>query len=172
MTPPKISSGDDRYDVLGQVVELAAVMEISLRMAFCALIASEHAGVVAGAQETHWLIENCDALARHRQDVPAIKRDAIHAALGACRQANHDRNRLVHDAWNTVADGEPAQIRSGQRSYRITGRSWSAAEIQAAADAIAAAQHALLAAIEDALGTSSLLRAERLLAEEAAQYRG
>jgi hypothetical protein len=46
----------DRYSALGQVVEMAAVMEVSLQMAFCALLGSKYAAVVAGSQEAHWLI--------------------------------------------------------------------------------------------------------------------
>jgi hypothetical protein len=41
----------DRYYALGQVVEMAAVMEIALRMAFCALVGSKYAAVVAGARK-------------------------------------------------------------------------------------------------------------------------
>jgi hypothetical protein len=166
---------DDRYAALGQVVEMAAVLEVSLRMAFCALMGSEHAAVVAAAQETHWLIESCEALAHHRSDLSAADREAlsaadqegIAAALRACRVANHDRNRLVHEAWGTGADGEPVEIGSIQGTYRIGGRAWSVAEIQAAADAIGSAQQALLAAIEAALGPESLHRAETQLRNDA-----
>jgi hypothetical protein len=168
MTEPE----DDRYYALGQVVEMAAVMEICLRMAFCALVGGEHAAVVAGAQDTHWLIENCEAIARHHEDMPAEQREAIHAALRACQEANRERNRLVHDAWGTGSGGSPAEIRSGRWSYQIRGRGWSAADIKAAADAITGAQQALLAAIEDAFGPGSLQLAERLLAEDAAEHRG
>jgi len=159
---------DDRYAALGQVVETAAVMEISLRMAFCALLGSKYAAVVARSQETHWLIENCEALARHHQELREGPRDAIHQALRACREANRDRNRLVHDAWSTEAEGTPATIQSTRRSYRITGRPWTAGHITAVTDAITTAQRQLLTALEDALGAGHLQVAERLLAEDSA----
>jgi hypothetical protein len=157
---------DTRYAALGQLVEAAAVMEIALRMAFCVLIGSDHAAVVAGGQETHWLIENCDAIARHRSDLAETQRDTIRAALHACRDANRDRNRLVHDAWGTGPGGEPTSLRGGQGSYEIIGRTWTTAAIRAVGDAIASGQRSLLAAIEDALGTASVRRAGQQLAAD------
>jgi hypothetical protein len=159
---------DDRYSALGQVVETAAVMEISLRMAFCALLGSKYAAVVARSQETHWLIENCEALARHHQELREGPRDAIRQALRACRQANRDRNRLVHDAWSTEGEGTPAAIHSTRRSYQITGRPWTAGDITTVTGAIITAQRQLLTALEDALGAEHLQVAQRLLAEDPA----
>jgi hypothetical protein len=167
--PAAAPSEDARYAALGRLVEMAAVMEIALRMAFCALIGSRYAAVVAGAQETHWLIENCEAIARHRDDLAEAQHETIRVALRSCRDANRDRNRLVHDAWGTNADGGPATLRSEHGSYPITGRSWTTAEIQAAADAIAGAQRSLLAAIEGALGPGSVNTAEQLLAADSAE---
>ena len=167
--PSEPEPEDDRYYALGQVVELAAVMEIALRLAFCALIGGRYAAVVAGWQETHWLIENCDAIVRHHDDMPEAQRTAIRTALRACREANQDRNRLVHEAWGTSTDGTPAALHSLERSYQITGRAWSTTQIRAAAEAIFSAQHALLAAMEDALGSVSMHEAEQLLAADAAE---
>jgi hypothetical protein len=173
MTQPPLSDRqDDRFYALGQVVERAAVMEIALRMAFCALIGGSQAAVVAASQEAHWLIENCDALARKSEEIPADRREQIRAALRACREANRDRNRLVHEAWSTGPDGGPTAMQSLRHSYQITGRLWSIEEIRESAAAMLSAQQALLAAIEDALGSGRLEAAERLLAAEAAEHRG
>ncbi len=160
---------DARYAALGRLVEMAAVMEIALRMAFCALIGSRYAASVAGGQETHWLIENCDLIARHRDDLTEAQRETIRATLHACRDANRDRNRLVHDAWGTDANGGPAALRGAQDSYQITGRAWTPAEIQVVADAIAIAQRTLLAAVEAALGPGTMRAAEELLAADSAE---
>jgi hypothetical protein len=170
MTQAAASPEDARYAALGQLVERAAVLEIALRMAFCALIGGRYAAVVAGTQETHWLIENCDAVARHHEDLNEAHRETLRAALRACRDANHDRNRLVHDAWGTGADGTSAFMRGGQGTYLITGRAWTTVQIQAAADAIGGAQRALVAAIEDSLGPASMRAAEQLLAADAAEH--
>jgi hypothetical protein len=156
---PASLPADDRYAALGQVVETAAIMEISLRMAFGALLGGRYAAVVASRQETHWLIENCEAVARQHAELPQARRDAIAHALRACRQANHDRNRLVHDAWGTGPGGGPVVIRSARRSYEIAGPAWDAGQIAAVAAAISGAQALLLAAIEDALGPGSLVPA-------------
>ncbi|HTA11641.1 MAG TPA: hypothetical protein VK836_24185 [Streptosporangiaceae bacterium] len=170
MTQPAAAPPDDgRYGALGRLVELAALMEIALRMAFCVLIGSTYAAVVAGGQETHWLIDNCDAIVRHRADLTGAQLEAIRAALRACRDANRDRNRLVHDAWGTDADGGPAELRGGHGGYEITGRAWTTAEIEAVADAISNAQRELLAGIEDALGPDAMRSAQRLLAADAVE---
>ncbi|HTZ92847.1 MAG TPA: hypothetical protein VMB74_10670 [Streptosporangiaceae bacterium] len=168
MTP----SPDERFAVLGQVVERAAVMEIALRMAFCALVGSRYAAAIAGSQETHWLIENCDAVARRHDELPAGQRDAIRAALQECRQANRDRNRLVHEAWGTGVSGAPSVLQSVCHGYRMAGRDWTIAQIREAAEAISRAQLALLAAIEDAFAPGSLEAAGQLLASDAAKRDG
>jgi hypothetical protein len=153
---PALPPADDRYAALGQVVETAAIMEISLRMAFSALLGGPYAAVVASRQETHWLIENCEAVARQHAELPQAQRDAILRALRACRQANYDRNRLVHDAWGTGPAGTRVVIRSPRRTYEIAGPAWDAAQITAVAAAITGAQALLLAAVEDALGPGRL----------------
>jgi uncharacterized membrane protein len=139
---------------------MAAIMEISLRMAFCALTGSRYAALVAASQETHWLIENCDTIARQHHELTQQQRTAVRQALRACRQANHDRNRLVHEAWATHNSGDAVSIPGLRRSYEITGSVWSAAEIRAVADAVVRAQHELLASVESALGPESLALAK------------
>lgn len=148
---------DDRYLALGQVVETAAILEIALRMVFAALVGGAYAAVVASRQETHWLIENCEAVTRRHADLPQAGRDAILHALRACRQANHDRNQLVHEALGAGPGGAPVTIRSARRSYEITGPAWDAGQIAAVAAAITGAQALLLAAVEDALGLDRLI---------------
>jgi hypothetical protein len=162
---------DERFGALGQVVERAAVMEIALRMAFCTLVGGPYAAAVAGGQDTHWLIENCDTVVRRHAEVTAGQRNAIRSALHLCREANRDRNKLVHEAWGTGTAGDPAALRSLCRSYQIAGREWTLAQVRAAAEAISGAQHALLASVEDAFGPGCLQTAEQLLAADAAQDR-
>jgi hypothetical protein len=163
--------GDDRYEALGQVVELAAVMEISLRLAFCVLVGGPYAAVVAGGQEAHWLIDTCDVVVRRHLELTQPQRDAIHLALRACRDASHDRNRLVHDAWAADADGVPVNVSSETRSYQVAGRPWTAAGIGLVAGAIGLAQRALLTSVEQAFGSGSLTRAQQLLEADTRQRR-
>ncbi len=170
--PPRTDPPDERFEILGQVVERAAVLEIALRMSFCTLVGGAYAAVVASSQETHWLIENCDAVARHHAELPVAQRDAIRTALHACREANRDRNMLVHEAWGNESHGAPAALQSLRRSYQVAGRKWTVPQIRAAAEAISSAQQALLAAVEDAFGPGCLEAAGQLLAEAAAERRG
>jgi len=163
---------DERFEALGQVVERAAVMEIALRMAFCTLVGGRYAAAIAGSQETHWLIENCDAVVRRHEELSAEQRDAIRAALQACRQANRDRNRLVHEAWGTGAAGAPSVLQSVCHGYRMAGRDWTISQIRDAAAAISGAQQALLAAVEGAFAPGCLEAAGQLLAADAAKRDG
>jgi hypothetical protein len=160
-------AADDRFDALGRMVETAAVMEIALRVAFCALLGDRYAAVVASAQEAHWLIDNCETLARQHLEFPAPQQDAIRLALRACREASHDRNRLVHDAWDPDSGSATIKIQGALDSYEFAGRPWALADIQGVAEAIRAAQHDLLAALEHTLGPVRLHEAARQLAAHA-----
>ena len=171
MTQPAAAPPEDaRYAALGRLVEMAAVMEIALRMAFCALIGSRYAAVVAGGQETHWLIENCEAITRHRGDLAEAQRETIRAALRSCRDANRDRNRLVHDAWGTDSDGAPGRTaqraRAATRSPGAPGRLPRSRQLPTLSPAPSAS---LLAAIEGALGPGSMRSAEQLLAADSTE---
>jgi hypothetical protein len=163
--------GDERYDALGSVVERAAVMEVALRLAFCALAGGQYAAVIAGGQEAHWLIDTCEVIARHHTELPHEQVEAIRLALRACREASRDRNRLVHDAWGAGPDGAPVTVASAVRSYEVTGRPWAIADIRAVAAAIVVAQQDLLTSVEEALGPASLDAARHLLATDTRERR-
>jgi hypothetical protein len=167
--PRETDPPDERFEALGQVVERAAVMEIALRMAFCTLVDGPYAAAVAGGQDTHWLIENCDIVVRRHAEKTVDQRAAIRSALHLCREANRDRNKLVHEAWGTGTAGDPPALQSLCRSYEIAGRDWTLAQIRAAGEAISGAQHALLTSVEDAFGPGCLQAAEQLLADDAAR---
>jgi hypothetical protein len=165
---PGTDPPDYRFEALGKVVERAAIMEIALRMAFCTLVGGPYAAAVAGSQDTHWLIENCDTVARRHAKTSAVHREAIRAALRLCREANRDRNKLVHEAWGDGGAGAPTALRGVCHGHKMAGRDWTIAQIREAAEAISGAQHALLAAIEDAFGTGCLEAAGQQLAADAA----
>ena len=166
--PHRTDPADNRFEALGQVVERAAVMEVALRMAFCTLVGGAYGAAIADSQDTHWLIENSDAVVRRHGEIPDEHRHAIRTALHACRQANRDRNKLVHEAWGNGAHDGPPALQGLCHSYRVAGRDWTVAQIRDAAEAISGAQHALLAAIEAAFGPGCLDAARQLLAAETA----
>jgi hypothetical protein len=167
MTQPE--PRDDRFEALGQVVERAAVMEVALRIAFCTLVEGPYGAAIADRQDTHWLIENCDTVVRRHAEKTASQRDAIRAALHLCREANRERNKLVHEAWGTGGPGAPTGLRSVCHGYKMAGRDWTIAQIRKAAEAISGAQNALLAAVEDVFGPACLEAAAQLLAADAAR---
>ena len=141
-------------------------MEIALRMAFCALIGGPYAAVVAVGQETHWLTENCDAVARKHEDIPADQRErnpdrASRLPGGKPRPEPARARGLGHRAARHArSHGErAAQLPDNRSAARVE-------EIRATADAMLRAQQELLAAIEDALGSDTLQAVARLLARK------
>lgn len=152
---------------MGLMVQMAALSEVSLRMAFCALMGSKYAAVVAGGVEAGWLIDHCEALAREHHELLEADREAILAALTGCRTAFRDRNRLMHDVMVPRPGGVSATVRSHRRSYQVEAVPRPPGYIRGVADALTHAQHDLLSAIEDALGPESLHLAEQLRQEDA-----
>ena len=101
-------SSDDmqtkRLLALGSVITASGVLEDLLREAFCALVGSKFAAVVAGGQGADWLIGYCKALVEAHFELPEASRESVKAALQLCRSANDLRNQLVHGV-QTVSTG-------------------------------------------------------------------
>ena len=76
---------------LGKITESGTTMEWVLRLAFCCLVGSKYAAVVAGGQSAGWLIEQCDALAEVNREITEESRKLLRAALSACRSASQQR---------------------------------------------------------------------------------
>ena len=74
----------DHLKALGLVTEVAASMEWSLRVAFCALVESKYAAVIAGGRSVNELIEDCRALVGVHHELTADQQAAIKDALTAC----------------------------------------------------------------------------------------
>ena len=115
---------DVQMRLLGQVVHWSAMMEFTLRDAFCSLVASKFAAIVAAGQSVSWLIEQCKALVRAHREMPESQRAAINSALEHCASANEKRNRLVHDVKTAFAvdDGSFKTIRSRSRNYKTSAK--------------------------------------------------
>lgn len=92
---------DHLQHALGGVVLEAAYMERMLRASFSALIGSKYAAVVDGRLTAATLIDNCEQLTKYHTDIAEPAKSAMLAALRACRQVSHERNRVIHDAWAT-----------------------------------------------------------------------
>jgi hypothetical protein len=164
MTPDPtkaVQRRDDELKFLGVVVELGATMEQALHDAFCVLMESKFAAVVAAGQNMTWLIENCEALAKAHADLSEQHQRSIRDALAACRDANRRRNDLVH----SVSFGDLA-IKGKRGTFKITETPRTLDEIRAASSALTRAQSDLLAAIVIAFGDEALFLADQLRVED------
>jgi hypothetical protein len=56
---------------------MAAMLDRALEQAFCALIGSKYAALVASGQNTSWLIDHCRVLADAHGEFPESSRQAI-----------------------------------------------------------------------------------------------
>ncbi len=90
---------------LGKITEAGTVMEWVLRLAFCGLVGSKYAAVVAGGQSTSWLIDQCIALTDVNREMAEDTRSSLRAALMECKGASLQRNALIHGGKAPLPDG-------------------------------------------------------------------
>jgi len=149
---------------LGEVVQWSATMEATLRDAFCSLVGSKFAAIVAAGQSTVWLIEQCRALAGAHREMPEAHREAIKTALDRCAAANERRNHLVHGVKTAVrvSDGALKTIRSRTRRYEPAVQDWTPATIHEAAGELALAGGDLFAAIQAAISPQMMVISDAL----------
>jgi len=153
-----------RLSSLGAVMESSAFMEYTLRNAFCSLLGSKYAAIVAGGQPVGWLIEQCRALTDAHRDMPRQHREAIKAALERCRAANERRNHLVHGVKTASRAGGSAlgtvKSRSGTRTPAV--RAWTPETIHEAARELLQADLALFGAMENAISPKLMVIGDAL----------
>ncbi len=157
----------ERLAALGTLVEFGASMEWLLRRAFCSLVGSKFAAVVAGGQGADWLIGQCQALVDAHRELPDAARQEIKDALADCRKANEARNHLVHSVKTASGpDGSLLTLRSRLRSYKTTRKPWTLGEINAAGSALMLAGQNLSHAVGKAVGPEMEFIDEGLLWED------
>jgi hypothetical protein len=161
-----------RLMALGQVIEWSAHMEYTVRNAFCSLVGSKYAAVVAGGQSASWLIDQCKALTDAHKDMPVDHRESIKAALERCRAINERRNHLVHGVKTAsgASDGALQTMKSRLRTYAAIVEPWTPATIQKAAAELLHADLALFAAVQQAVSPEIMVIADTLGWED--HYRG
>lgn len=157
----------ERLTLLGEVIELSAGMEGRLRQAFCALVGSKYAAVVAGGQAADWLIEQSKALADAHHEMPDVDRLTIKAALNRCKAANEQRNHLAH----SVAVGirfDPAfqMVRSRRQKSSSDVRPFTLSDIRAVASELLSAGIALTDIMTEAVGLDLMEISEALIWED------
>jgi hypothetical protein len=156
---------DELRHALGGVVLEAAYLERILRAAFSALVGSKYAAVVDGRLTTAALIEDCERIIRYHTGIPERAKEALLTALRACRQANKERNRVIHDTWATRPGSAMVTLHEERRSHDVTITARTLNEVRRLADQVADAADELRTAMTTALGTGWALVEDQLRQE-------
>ena len=156
---------DELQRALGRVVLEAAYLERVLRAAFSALIGSKYAAVVDARLTVAMLIEDCERITRHHTDISGPEKDGLLEALKACREANSDRNRVIHDTWATRPGNAMVTLHGSRNSHDVTVTARTLAEVRQVGDRVADAADEVKAAMTAALGSEWIL-AEGQLRQE------
>jgi hypothetical protein len=156
---------DELRHALGGVVLEAAYLERVLRGAFSALVGSKYAAVVDGRLTAAALIEDCEQIIRYHTGITEPAKEALLAALRACRQANKERNRVIHDTWATRPGSVMVTLRDEGRSHDVTVTTRTLTEARQLADQVASAADELRAAMTTALGTGWAMVEDQLRQE-------
>jgi hypothetical protein len=156
---------DELQHALGGIVLEAAYLERTLRTAFSALVGSKYAAVVDGRMMAAALIEDCERITRYHTGLTGQARDQVLAALRSCREANTQRNRVIHDTWATRPGTVMVTLRGDRASRDVTVTARTLAEARQVADRVAGAAEELKAAMTTALGPGWALVEEQLRQE-------
>jgi hypothetical protein len=156
---------DELRHALGGVVLEAAYLERMLRAAFSALVGSKYAAVVDGRLTATALIDDCEQITRYHTGIAEPAKEAVLAALRACRQANKERNRVIHDTWATRPGSVMVTLHDERRSHDVTVTARTLTEVRQLADQVAGAADELRATMTTALGTGWALVEDQLRQE-------
>ena len=156
---------DELRHALGGVVLEAAYLERILRAAFSALVGSKYAAAVDGRLTAAALIEDRERITKYHTGINEQAKDAMLTALRACRQANRDRNRVIHDTWATRPGSVMITLHDERRSHDVAVTAQTLAEVRQLADQVADAADGLRAAMTTALGTGWALVEDQLRQE-------
>ena len=156
---------DELRHALGGVVLEAAYLERTLRTAFSALVGSKYAAVVDGRLTAVALLEDCERITRYHTGLTEAAKEALLAALRGCRQANKERNRVIHDTWATRPGSSMVTLHDKRRSHDVLVTARTLAEVRQLADHLAGAADDLKAAMSAALGSRWALVEDQLRQE-------
>jgi hypothetical protein len=142
---------------LGSVVEQSARMEWVLRSAFCVLVGSKYAAIIAGGQPLTWLLDNCKALVRANLEMTQEQIADIDAALTACSTANERRNVLVHGLSRPGDEPDGLEKARSRRRTDVPHISqWTVDTIDEVGYQLVYATGLLLKAIQSAMGLEAM----------------
>ena len=149
----------ERLMALGRVTEASATLESTLRSAFCSLMGSKYAAIVAGGQGVSWLVEQCVALTKPHLEITAEHKEAILAAMRRCKAANDRRNTLTHGVKSVtwVTDGALLTIRSRRGTNETFTQQCTPAAIAKAAGELLHADLGLFGAMQNAVSRETIV---------------
>jgi len=159
----------ERLVALGLVSEASATLESTLRSAFCSLVGSKYAAIVAGGQPVSFLLDQCGALTKAHLEILPEHKDAIQAALSRCRAAMDQRNTLIHAVKSSsrATDGVFRTMRSRKGTNMVATQQWTPAEIGEVAAELVHADLALFGAIQAAVSPEVMVIDHALAWEKA-----
>lgn len=127
---------NDLLRALGLVVVRAAGLDEELRRVFVALTGDKHKAVDAAGQMTKWLVSGCRDQIAAREFADRKRLAPLSEILAECETLNRRRNRHVHDAWATGADGEQQQIQSKSGTHQPVVHTVTVADVEDVANGI------------------------------------
>lgn len=143
---------DVQLQALGRVIQAASMFEDSLRNAFCSLIGSKYAAVVAGDEQSSSLIGKCKELTKARTEISSDQKEKILDILIKCKTANERRNRLVHDVWALGPNAVTHLMKRQRLGYQITSQPITTDEIDQVARDLTRSSSELLNILFDTFG--------------------
>jgi hypothetical protein len=150
---------DMQMRLLGQIIYWSATLESTLRSAFCSLVGSKFAAIVAAEMPASQLIDLCKALTNAHREMSEPHRAAILEALKLCKSANEKRNILVHAVKTGVAanDGSFQTIKPRRKDYKTTVGHWTPQTLTAACQELAQADLNLFGALQAAVSSEIMV---------------
>jgi hypothetical protein len=114
----------ERNDILmmklGKVTQQSALLDQGLEVAFCALVGSKYAVIIASSQNSDWLNRHCVGLVNAHRELSEDQRTALMAALKQCSKAAAQRNELVHAIFAAGSDTNYLRVKGGRATHTVT----------------------------------------------------
>ena len=150
----------------GRVVCASSMADVTVRRAFCGLLGSKYAAVIAGGRMMSDLIQMSTAIVKVHREMSESDRVEVLNALRDCSTANEPRNRFIHDQL-AYLDDRVIQVRSQRLRYDDQLSFASIDDIRNAAESITQASGRLVGKIVGALGDEAWYRTFEMQFEDA-----
>lgn len=146
----------ERRLALGELVEASAYGEVILRMFLCALIGNRHGAVLVGGMPAGDMIVRSEQLVKIDERFSIAEEVKVLTILSTFKNANADRNRIIHDFG--AGSDRGVQFRTYRGSYELVARPASTIqEVKAVAERVTRCWQGLVKVIFDVLGGAEAL---------------